>query len=164
MSNNFNDLKGERQSKAQQEINDELGKQMDDYMVTKWNKIEYEKKPMAELPIWFMKDFKSVILNTKPNDIQILSHQLFLIGQTEVKDLAFGQIGIMFSVFNFALPTAFVKNFDEYIEKRKELDKIMMMHNDLYQKKNDELLNSKKFMLSLYDQTNWTKKSKLITV
>lgn len=162
MSNNFEDFKNQRQTKAQQEIQNELGKKMDAYLASKWSEVEYEGKPMADLPEWFMADFKKVILNTAPVTNEILSHQLFAIGQSKPKDLAFGQIGLMFSVFNFALPACFENDYDAYVEKRKELDKIMLVFNHLHKAKEQELLETKKFMLSMYDQSDWTKKKNLI--
>lgn len=162
MSNNFDDFKNQRQTKAQQEIQEALGKQMDAYMATKWYEIEYEKKPMAALPEWFIPAFKKVIMNTAPTTNEILSHQLFAIGKTKPEDLVFGQIGLMFSVFNFANPSCFVNDYDEYVEMRKELDKIMFTFNFLHKSKEQELLQSKQFMLSMYDQKDWTKKKGLI--
>lgn len=70
----------------------------------------------------------------------------------------------MFSVFNNAVPSCFMDDYDLYIDMRKELDKIMFTWNDMHQKKQEELLESKKFMLSMYNQTTWTKKSNLIAV
>ena len=162
MSNNFEDFKNQRQTNAQVEIQQELGKQMDAYMSTKWSEIEFEKKPMIPLPDWFIDAFKKVILNTAPTTNEILSHQLFAIGKSKPEDLVFGQIGLMFSVFNFASPSVFVKDYNQYVEMRKELDKIMLTFNFLHKSKEQELLDSKKFMLSLYDQKDWTKKKNLI--
>ena len=68
----------------------------------------------------------------------------------------------MFSVFNNAPPSCFMDDYDLYVEIRKELDKIMFTWNDLHKQKQQELLDSKKFMLSMYNQTTWVKKSNLI--
>ena len=154
----------ERHQQAQQEVHTELGKRMDEYMNKKWSELEYGGNPMPPLPVWFKDFFKKVILNIIPASNEILAHQLFAIGQTKEEDLLFGNVGLMFSVFNNAAPSCFTDDYDLYIEIRKELDKIMFTWNDLHQKKQEELLESKKFMLSVYNQTTWTKKSNLIAV
>lgn len=154
----------ERHQQVEQEIHQDLGKKMDDYMNEKWSELIYEKKPMPGLPIWFKDFFKQVILNTTPGSNEILAHQLFSISKTNLEDLMFGQVGLMFSVFNNAAPSCFMDDYDLYVEIRKELDKIMFTFNDLHIQKKNELLESKKFMLSLYNQTTWNKKSNLITV
>lgn len=131
-------------------------------MNTKWSEIKYDGKPTAPLPVWFKDFFKKVILNTTPSSNEILAHQLFTVGQTQEEDLLFGNIGLMFSVFNNAPPSCFMDDYDLYVEIRKELDKIMFTWNDLHKQKQEELLESKKFMLSMYNQTTWVKKSNLI--
>lgn len=152
----------ERHQQIQQEVGEELGKKMDEYMNTKWSDIKYEGKPVPPLPEWFKTFFKQVILNTTPASNQIMAHQLKFISLTEQEDLLFGSIGLMFSVFNNANPSCFMDDYDLYVEIRIEIDKIMFMWNDLHKAKESELLESKKFMLSMYNQTTWTKKTNLI--
>ena len=152
----------ERHQQVQEEINIELGKKMDSFMNKKWSEIEYEGNPTPALPEWFKDFFKQVILNTTPSSNEILAIQLFAIGKTNQEDLLFGNVGLMFSVFNNAKPSCFMDDYDLYIEVRKEIDKIMFMWNDLHKAKQKDLLESKKFMLSMYNQTTWTKKSNLI--
>lgn len=158
----FEDFKNDRQTRAISEIAAELDKKMDAYLTTKWSELEFDKKPMTPLPDWWISAFKKVILNSTPSTNEILSHQLYAIGQANPEDLLMGQVGITFSVFNHALPICFEKDYDKYVEKRKVIDAVMLTFNHLHKRKEQELLETKKFMLSMYDQKDWTKKKGLI--
>lgn len=133
------------------EINEKLGKQMDEFLNSKWSELVYQDQPVITLSDWFKDAFKKVIINTTPGSNEILSHQLHAIGITPLGELAVGQVGLMFSVFNFALPSCFETDYDAYVEKRKEIDQIMFTFNFLHKSKEIELANSKKFAMSMYD-------------
>lgn len=152
----FSQLANQRKEKITKEIHTELGKESDVFMATVWATMKFKDQPLPVLPGWIVQDYKKAVLNTPPEKLQVHSIQHHLINKAKLKDLCFGQVGIIVSIFAFCNPSSYCgDDFDMYIEKRRELDKLMMIIKDMNDEKDDRLREKLKFRFGMYDQKTW---------
>lgn len=159
--------KDERRAQAEEEVLSILGKDHDEFMTTPWSKLMWnDKESLPPIPDWLVSDFKKAILSVLPGTIEIFAEVQIRISASTPENILFGDVGLTINAFTKALPNSIVgDNFDMYIEKRAALDRLTIVLNEVYKKKDGELMERRKNLMALHHPGTFKKQegSNIIT-
>lgn len=93
----------------------------------------------AELPSWFLDNFKEIIMNMSPKDNQYFGETIERISKKKVSELTVYEGGFVCNCRVQAVPSTLGVDWETFIEQRKECDKIMKGFNHMMKEQERKL-------------------------
>lgn len=123
---------------TEQDVNRIIAKDLDDIHDTPFP---------AELPEWFLDNFKEIIMKMSPKDNQYFGETIERISNKKVSELTVYEGGFVCNCRVQAIPETLGVDWDTFIEQRKECDKILKGFNHMMKEQEKKLEVKKQSML-----------------
>lgn len=132
-----------------QRIIEKCNSDMDKFLGTRWNDIEYNGKKLIPIPSWFLEDLGKCLMAVPAMDAKVHMNVISEIFSKKDVDFTFGEITAALNVFNGAPGSIFAKDVKEYIQKRSLLDMLTFSQNGRMAEEDNELKKKAQMMQGL---------------